>query len=99
MLKDRHLESSYLVLGSCRNDEAEKKAGGESAQVSSHADLRSDKVEGHLHEDDDEDVAQAFPGEWQMTVAKEKAHPGADDAHNAAGSADELERSEKSKFR
>ena len=60
--------------------------------MSGHADLRSDNVEGQLHEDDDENVAQPLSSEGQVTVAKEKASPGSDHAHDAAGGADELHR-------
>jgi hypothetical protein len=43
--------------GFCGNYETEEEAGKEAAEVSGHADLRSEKVEGQLHKDDDEDVA------------------------------------------
>jgi hypothetical protein len=83
----------------CRHDEAEEEAGDEAAEVSGHAHLRSDKVENQLHEDDDENVAQTLSSQWKVTMAKKKAGPGSDHSHNAAGSADQLERSEKSKSR
>lgn len=49
-----HIRSGHLF---CRNYKTEEKAGKEAAEVSGHADLRSEEVEGQLHEDDDEDVA------------------------------------------
>ena len=55
-----------------------------------HADLRSDDIKGQLEKDDDKDVAQTFSSEGKVTVAKEKAGPGSDYAHDAAGGADQL---------
>ena len=58
--------------------------------MSGHTDPRSNHIESQLEKDDDEDVAQTLSSEGEVTVAKEKAGPGSDDAHDAAGGADEL---------
>ena len=58
--------------------------------MSGHTNLRSNDIEGQLEKDDEEDVAQTLSSEGKVTVAKEKAGPGSDHAHDAAGGADKL---------
>jgi hypothetical protein len=92
------MSDSYqsLLTSHVRNKKAEEESGEEAAEVSGHADSRSDDIEGQLKKDYDKDVAQALSSAGKVTVAKEKAGPGSDHAHDTAGGTDELHRIEQS---
>src|SRR5436190_19757858 len=71
--------------------EREDKSNGSAGEMSGHADLGNEEIEGGLEGDDGEDGGEAACGEggfFAKPAAKRKGAVGADEAHDYAGRTD-----------